>query len=81
MLEALKGTWALLEAFSGIQRALERIADAAERLSPPPSPEGQDDSAVFYTDWEAAVALEERQEKFFQETGVRLPPGVEPPTP
>lgn len=77
--DALRGSYAAAEGLGRLARALERLADAAERAYPPPLKEGEDGSAVFYTDHSELVALEGRQEQYFNDTGIRLAPGEEPP--
>ena len=79
VLDALRGSYAAAEGLGRIARALERLADAAERAYPLPLREGEDQSGVFYTNYEELVALEGRQQRYWEDTGIRLAPGEEPP--
>lgn len=80
VLDALRGSYAAAEGLGRIARALERIAAATERAYPPPLKGGEDESGVFYTDYTELVALEGRQQRYWEDTGIRLAPGEEPPS-
>lgn len=75
------GLFSALQAGERATVALERIADALERLAPAPPEGGEDGSWAGYVDDVAAALLEARQEAYFQATGRRLGGGEEPPSP
>ena len=79
VVETVRGALDAAQGLSRIARALERVADSLERAFPLPPPESEDESGVTYLDRTALYHLEERQERFYRDTGIRLPPGEEPP--
>lgn len=59
---------------------LERIATALEVLArTTPLAEGQDESALFYTNDEDEVRRELRREAYYNATGIRLEETEDPP--
>jgi len=64
-----------------VVEALERIAAALEVLARTTDifAEGEDESAVFYTNDAEDVQREMKREAYFNATGIRLEDGEEPP--